>query len=349
MFEVIGRTLGLLPQPSKTFQFSPTKGYELTPGQGEVNSLGLRDREYQLVSRAATFRIVAIGDSYTFGSGVKLLESYPKRLETMLNERLGGTGTHFEVLNAGVPGYNTYQELIHLQEAGLKFSPNLILLGFTLGDAELGDLGLKDVRNRGWLIRFKQSIKDHLSLYPSLRLRLKPFVEWFDPSAQKEHLPDASMIPLHRATEGESSEGWTICRQSLKDLAAVARARTVPVLVVIFPSLVSLGEEYPFKAEHELVARTAMEDRMAHLDLFSAFRGNDPAGLRVSATNGHPNARGHLIAAEAIYQALVANALLPDDDLTRLRDVSLTRECSREIMGYLLLRDGRLECWSVAF
>lgn len=142
--EAVARTFRLLPPPSQNFRFSPTKGYELVPGHKEINSHGLRDREYSVVKPPHTFRILALGDSFTYGDGVALEETWMKDLERRLNRQLGDTGIHFEVLNAGIPGYNTHQELIHLQDVGLQFDPNLVVVEFTLNDAELGMMGLGD-------------------------------------------------------------------------------------------------------------------------------------------------------------------------------------------------------------
>jgi hypothetical protein len=102
-------------------------------------------------------------------------------------------------------------------------------------------------------------------------------------------------------------------RQSLKDIAALARTRSVPVMMVIFPLLTDdLDNGYPFKAEHELVAKTAKENQMVVLDLFDEFRRNAPSELRQNPIDWeHPSAHGHLIAAEAIYKELVARALVP--------------------------------------
>jgi GDSL-like Lipase/Acylhydrolase family len=314
VLELVGRVSGLFPAPSGAYRFSATKGYELSPGEGEINSAGLRDREYPVAKPAATFRIVAIGDSFTFGAGVKQGETYPKRLEAMLNERLGGKGTTFEVLDAGVPGYNTYQELIHLREVGLKFNPDLIVLGFTLSDAELGDFGLKDVKDRKWLIQLKEWMKNHLGLYGFLRMRLKRLVDKYNTALlDPDNIGGSAVIPLKLAAKGEKSVGWDLCRQSLEDLGAIARSRSCPILLVLFPFLDQLDNSYPFKAEHALVSRTAHENGIAVLDLLPDFTGLKPSLLWVTPTDSHPNARGHLIAAEAIYRALLTNTLVPSN------------------------------------
>ncbi len=312
--EVVGRVFGLLRPPSQVFQFTPTKGYELAPGHGNVNSYGMRDREYPLAKRQDTFRILAIGDSFTYGSGVAKEETYAKRLEGALNKRLGHRGVHFEVLNAGVPGYNTLQQLIHLQEIGLQFDPDLILIGFTLGDAEIGRLGLKDVRSGVWLIRVKEWVKHHFALYSFLRLRVKRLLDRFETARLGGNIGNiggSSVIPLRLAAKGKASPGWDLCRKSLKGIAAIANDQNVPVMLVIFPLLYDLDDTYPFRREHALIARTGRESGMIVLDLLPEFMGLEPSALWVKPTDSHPNASGHLITAEAIYKAMLSDALVP--------------------------------------
>ena len=79
-----------------------------------INSYGFRDHEFSVKKPEDVCRIVALGDSLTFGQGVPLASTYPKQLERLLNEKMGG-GPRFEVLNAGVQGYNTVQEEILLR------------------------------------------------------------------------------------------------------------------------------------------------------------------------------------------------------------------------------------------
>ena len=123
MIEVAGRATGLLNLRRSGTRFSETKGYELDPKHEGINSHGLRDVEFPLSKPPNTYRIAALGDSFTYGGGITSGETYVKQLESMLNDRLGEHGVRYEVLNAGVPGFNTQQELIHLQEVGLQFSP----------------------------------------------------------------------------------------------------------------------------------------------------------------------------------------------------------------------------------
>jgi hypothetical protein len=111
-------------------------GHALRPGirsaDVATSSAGFRDREYPLAKPPGTLRVLGVGDSFTFGS------TYPRGiylevLETLLAE--SGPASPVEVLNAGVPGYSTHQELGHLRKYGLRFAPDLVVLGlFPSGD-----------------------------------------------------------------------------------------------------------------------------------------------------------------------------------------------------------------------
>lgn len=163
--EVIGRATGLLAPPGSMLRLSATKGYELDPAKPNINSHGLRNREFPLQKPEHTFRIVTLGDSFTYGLGLKSEETYVKQLEALLNTQRDAHETRYEVLNAGVPGYNTHQEFIHLQEVGMPFNPDLILVGFVLNDAEIGYFGLKTMSGEDWRMKAKRWMKENVALY----------------------------------------------------------------------------------------------------------------------------------------------------------------------------------------
>ncbi|HYU78697.1 MAG TPA: GDSL-type esterase/lipase family protein [Vicinamibacterales bacterium] len=92
-----------------------------------INNLGFRDdRDYALEKGLNTFRILVLGDSVTFGHGA--IHTYPRLLEDKL--RGWRHDVDWQVWNAGVPGYNTSQELAQLLEVGPAFKPDLVVVGF---------------------------------------------------------------------------------------------------------------------------------------------------------------------------------------------------------------------------
>lgn len=101
-----------------------------------TNSRGLRERELLLQPAAGTTRLLFLGDSVTFGSGVLAEEAFPRLLEAGLADaELAATRTRrVETLNAGVVGYNTLQELGRLEGVGLAYHPDVVVLTFVVND-----------------------------------------------------------------------------------------------------------------------------------------------------------------------------------------------------------------------
>ncbi len=93
-------------------------------GWARIDSLGLRGRDVPLQKPAGTLRVLADGGSTTFDTAVSADDStWPAHLERILN----AGGHPGEVLNAGVPGYATLDNLIRLQTELYRLGPDLIL------------------------------------------------------------------------------------------------------------------------------------------------------------------------------------------------------------------------------
>ncbi len=126
--------------------------YEFT-----TNDQGLRGPEVAWDKPEGTLRILAIGDSYTWGDGVEDEAVWVRLLEQEL-ARCGPA----EVINAGFVGRNTVGEADYLDEKGARLRPDLVLVGAEPGDA-MDILQLdRDWDNRaammagsrpGWLVR----------------------------------------------------------------------------------------------------------------------------------------------------------------------------------------------------
>lgn len=99
-----------------------------------INRAGLRDREHSLEKPAGTFRIVLLGDSYTEAMQVPMEQTYGARLEQELSGCPALAGRHVEVVNFGVSGYSTAQELLVLRHKVPPYHPDLVLLAFFTGN-----------------------------------------------------------------------------------------------------------------------------------------------------------------------------------------------------------------------
>jgi hypothetical protein len=116
-------------------------GWTLRPGQegwseGEarvylkVNSDGLRDREHTKAKPPNTIRIAVLGDSYAEASQVPMQQAFWAIMEDKLNRCEALRGRRVEIINFGVDGYGTAQELQVFRHHALDYSPDVVLLAF---------------------------------------------------------------------------------------------------------------------------------------------------------------------------------------------------------------------------
>jgi hypothetical protein len=99
-----------------------------------INSAGLRDREHAKQKPPNTFRIAVLGDSFAEARQVPIEDTFWAILEKKLQACPAVTGRQVEVINFGVAGYGTAQELITLRREVWDYSPDLILLLVTPGN-----------------------------------------------------------------------------------------------------------------------------------------------------------------------------------------------------------------------
>ncbi len=124
------------------YQRDEVRGVSLLPGaegwyrkEGEsyvrINSDGLRDREHAIAKPEGTFRIAVVGDSYCEAFSVSTEEAFWSVMAGKLEGCSAYPGKKVEVINFGVSGYGTAQELLTLREKVWKYSPDLVLLAVT--------------------------------------------------------------------------------------------------------------------------------------------------------------------------------------------------------------------------
>ena len=89
----------------------------------EQNERGFRDRAHELTKPEGFVRALFVGDSFTWGWGVSEESIYTRVLE----RALAGRAPPVEVMNAGVPGYNTVQSLLYLRTEGFRYSPDVVV------------------------------------------------------------------------------------------------------------------------------------------------------------------------------------------------------------------------------
>jgi hypothetical protein len=177
------------------------------PTYVRINSIGMRDREHSVEKPPGVYRIAVLGDSYAEAKQVPLEATFWSVAERALADCPARDGRTIEILNFGVAGYGTTQELLTLEHRALRFQPDLVLLAFLTGN---------DVRNNS--IELQGRGKPHFvekngklvldrSFAASIgnRVRLSAVGTWF-----YEQLPKSRVLQLlFEAAQARKRRGQT--------------------------------------------------------------------------------------------------------------------------------------------
>ena len=332
------------------FELIPGAERELTSGKKEVryviNSHGFRDVEFSVRKDPGVFRILVLGDSMIFGPAVSLEDTLAKQLGEILNSETGGT-PHFEVLNLGVSGYNTYQEWALLENRGSQYDPDLVVVAFCANDVGdprrhvrahtlgvLGELpdalvpggmsetgvpeptstpsaspGVAEVLQvRGKLpIPFKGLLRQNSAFYRFLTRR-------YDALLKRIGLRSAyGWAEYYAELDGKLSSydtpEWAWLRTQFERFQLFSEETGVPWVFVHLPWQYQLAKGYP-PLPQQLVTDYAREEGFLAVDLRPAFVRENRWDLYVDL--GHFSERGHQLAAQELHRALDHLDLLSD-------------------------------------
>lgn len=293
-----------LPSDDPDVLFVPKPGYRgFSEGtQVAISSQGLRDREFEVGHPAGVWRILVLGDSVTFGAGVLAEESYPKVLERELNQR--GDGWRYEVINTGVIGYNTIQERARLEQVGLQFQPDVVLLMFVVNDL-LDTFSIFDHQYEptGWFAEQKQWLRRNSRLvrfYQNISWRL---IDELRKDPNRPEQPRDRQRVLEREAE-------------ILRIAAISQAHGAKFFLALYPDnlyqLVSPDEEGRQVTVREELLGFAQRNGIPVLDLTAAIGDvRDPrARVMRLREDPHPSPTGHRAIAEALLPALEQAGML---------------------------------------
>lgn len=118
-------------------QFTTNLGYpEGTVINNYLNSDGLNQlSNYPVKKTDGIYRIVTLGDSFTFGENVNTKDNYPSQLENKLNDELKCKNIiQFQVINLGMEGYDISYAVERYKIRGQKYNPDLVLWFIIGGD-----------------------------------------------------------------------------------------------------------------------------------------------------------------------------------------------------------------------
>jgi lysophospholipase L1-like esterase len=252
------------------------------------NSYGFREREFSPAKPPGRVRIVVVGDSFTYGNGLKVEQRFSNLLQDALPPG-------FEVLNFGMPGHNTPDHVVTIRRTVARIHADFVLVQWFVNDVEGDDSTGRPAYQP--LLPFPE-----LSawLYDRSALYTVASIKW---TAWQASRPGRGYEDYMRARFGDPrSKAARQDVQAMEDLAAECRRDGLPLAFVLFPdSGYDLGDSYPFAFLHDRAMSFCAAQGFACLDLRRDFAAvEDRRSLWVNQLDHHPSAKANRIAADRI-------------------------------------------------
>ncbi len=254
-----------------------------------INSLGLRGEEIK--SCKAGKRILALGNSCTFGWGISYAQTYPERLEALLG---GGC----EVINGGIPGYSSFQGRRFFEKELISLQSDIILILFAWNDHWAAANGIAD-KDQQFPPRVVIAFQNFLSRFHSYWLLKKLLLSGIEQNS--DSLFDRTAL-VYRV-------GLSDFKSNLEEICHAARSKGITPVLLTSP-ITSLETYYPpgsrspmhlfHEKYNQAIRELAVSDTIELVDLAREF---DRYGdLFNDAPNDpvHFNTKGHQLVAELL-------------------------------------------------
>ena len=274
---------------------------------GRHNSQGFRSPEYTTAHPPGVFRIVCVGDSFTYGWGVRAPETFPPALERLF-ARDGKKHPPVEVINIGIAGSRPTDNFVRLLAHGESLAPDLVIFQLQSNDLEYSLL-CPYVDFFGEYF-FNQDHRGGLENWLTTKTVLGGKMR----KAEEKKYAHALLVSEEKRMIRPDSFELRFYREVLEALAEWRKRTGVPVLFLSFPLMDSNPRGNNFKNYTEPNQANANLERMAAIaktygfplvNMIEVLR-QKAAGryMAVSEHDGHPNPLSHELAAEALHDAI---------------------------------------------
>lgn len=290
------------------YLFKPNEDYLWGGIPVHIDSRGFRTQEFKIPKPAHTYRILNIGDSVAFGWDVPQEATYGKQLEQLLNEN--DSSKNYEVINAGIPGWNPEDERNFLLAGGLQYQPDLVILDLTIVNDIYGKSQVSTLSG-GWSLF--QWLRDHTYGWPFLTTELRFLLSRsYGPEAIPVLNPPkeaSAYFPLD-----ENSPVWDRVWSYIAEMNQACKRRNIGFLIVAFPTAFQLNSANHPDTPQKVFSKRAAQAGIPFIDLLPTYR-QACEGASPGACEGyrnllfadvwmHPNQYGHSLAAKAIFKVL---------------------------------------------
>jgi lysophospholipase L1-like esterase len=276
---------GMVDDPQLGYKHPESVTYMLGASQVSINAHGLRDADIPYTKPDNEKRILVLGDSVTFGWGVSQGEAFSDQMEPLLR---GQTGVQWQVINAGINGYNTEQEAAYLRLEGMRYSPDYVLLIYVSNDVDpvinpnettwrrypAWPPSLPEAMNRLLQLSYLNQLTHLFVRMHEMDVARTAAITGNDPTSRGEN---RSMI---------NHPNWLRSKTALLDVAQLCKEAGIPFLVGLYSSLDG-GFDPAFVDELQ-------QEGIDTIHLQPAWEEVPEGEAHVSRIDSHPSALVHI-------------------------------------------------------
>lgn len=269
------------------------------------NKDGLRDHDRPLEKPENTFRILGLGDSFTEGVGAQYDEMYLTLLEGGLNQSIGGKT--FDVIKAGVAGYDPKSERKYLEHYGYKYNPDLVLVAYSGTDAQEAARGVHyTVSKEGFLLSDAgYSLGPWMvELYLKSRVARTLLTKYL-------HVTRSKYNPSNMTQEQYAAfraKGWSLLFEEYSKMKEICDRIGAQMVVMYIPFRIN-GGDLEIDRQKKL-GEWCRANQVPFVDLLPAFQNHPDPGSLHYQVDLHCTPLGNRLIAFVLFQFLTKNSLV---------------------------------------
>lgn len=289
-------------------RYDPSKGWMPKPNLRDVkafgektlntNSKGFRGKkDFASSKNKERLRILILGDSFTFGDHVNDHETYAHYLQQML--------PHTEVINMGVHGYGHDQMLILLKEEGVKYAPDIVILGFLPLDMSRNLLTFRDFAKPRFVIE-----RGELKLIGTPVPTPEEILQW---DWMRPRMLDLFSTLYHRVRKSvglQKKEMEQITTAILTEMIRLVESIPATPILAYLPRGREIAKETAVTENETYMFSVCKLNEKARCFSTRPYFAEKIAQGKSFKSRGHWEAAGHLAVAEAIKKYLIDEGLV---------------------------------------
>lgn len=258
----------------------------------KINSYGIRNRELSLEKDSNVTRIMALGDSFIWGDGLRNEDLVTVKLESTLKAK---TGKDFEVVNTGIGGFNAQDEYEQLVRLYPIYKPEIVIQFFFTNDLLARN---KENLYSDWKVNINTLLRKNSYFYGWLYFLIKG-------SINRTIGVPVFILPSDYFNLDNKKPGWVNFKKYTGEIKKFCDSKEMRYYFVLIPTLTNLDENYPYIEIKEKVTEFVNTLQVPFLSYFGLFSRYRPVDLWVSQSNTHWNGFATTLAAEELAEFLI--------------------------------------------